>query len=68
MKSRYRIVEHPWVGLFNNKVRTGYVIEKKYWLFGWATYGSGIIFNSLSEAEDYVNSVILKNKTIMREY
>lgn len=68
MKSKYRIVEHPWVGLFSNKVRTGYVIEKKYWLFGWAPYGSGIIFDYFSDAEDYLNSVIFQNKTVVREY
>lgn len=46
----------------------GYVVEKKYWIFGWLTYGCGTIFDSFQQAENYVNGVLLKDKTVVGEY
>lgn len=67
MKSKYRIIQHPWVG-FSGNTHMGYVVEKKYWIFGWLTYGCGKIFDSFQQAENYVNGVLLKDKTIVGEY
>ena len=54
MKGNYRIVEAPWVGHFSNKVYTGFLVEKKHWLFGWYPCGIGRIFDSFEQAEDYL--------------
>lgn len=68
MKGSYRIVEAPWVGHFSNRVYRGFLVEKRHWIFGWYPCGTGRIFDSFEQAEDYLNKCILKEKVIVKEY
>lgn len=67
MSTKYRIVEHPWIGPISRKVRVGYVVQKKYWLFGWMTFGDCSIFDTVEDAENFVE-ILIKEHAIVREY
>ena len=65
---KYRIVTTPWVGQISGKVREGFSIEEKWLSLFWVTYGNGKIFDTIEDAEDYINNFILKQKNVIKEY